>query len=371
MNKRMLLGIALCTALSANAQKRLQLDVNIKGLPEGDKVTLWAPLPNRVDSAYVKDGHFSFDLDMSEGGTTYIMQVGTNGKLEQGTFMYLEAGKMNITGNGPFFKDATYTGSPFVADWVDIQKSILSLNASIEVKRADLYKKLETAVSLGDEEAIKNLQLDINQLEIPLTKACYEWVLAHPHAGAGSFLINAMLANKLSNDEFKDMLAKTGPELKNTFTIKRMTIQKFGGENALGLMNSPAPVFTLNDTNGKAVSLDDYKGKYVLVDFWASWCKPCREAVPALTATYNKFKDKGFTILSVSLDDKKEKWMQAVAEEKMPWVQVSDLIGGESPVAKRYGVMAIPAAFLVDPSGKIIALGGGEPLNQKLAELLK
>ncbi|RAJ83189.1 peroxiredoxin [Chitinophaga dinghuensis] len=371
LNKGLFLGLALCTAMGASAQKRLQLDVTIKGLPEGDSVFLWAPLPQHIDTAVVKNGHFRFDRDMSEGGTTYILQVGTSGKQEHGTFMYLEAGKVNITGNGPYFKDATYTGSPFVADWVDIQKNIISMNAPIEAKRETLYKKLETAVNLGDQDAVNALQTEVNKLEQPMLMASWDWIMKHPNSGAASFLINANFGQKLSKGEFQDLMVKMGPEVKNTFTIKKMSTNVFGGDKILGMLDKAAPAFVLNDMNGKTISLADYKGKYVLVDFWASWCKPCREAVPALTATYNKFKDKGFTIVSVSMDDKKDKWLQAIAEEKMPWAQVSDLKGGESQVAKDYGVMAIPAAFLVDPNGKVIALGTGEQLEKKLAEVLK
>ncbi|MBV8255539.1 MAG: AhpC/TSA family protein [Chitinophaga sp.] len=372
LNKGLFLGLALCTALGANAQKRLQLDVNIKGLPEGDRVYLWAPLPQVTDSAFVKNGHFSFDVDMSRGGTTYILQVGSSGDPNQGVVLYLEAGKMNITGKGPYFKDAVYTGSPFVADWTDIDKNVMPQLTAAGTKKEALEAKLGTAVSLGDQEAATAIQKEISQMMTPALNTCVEWVNKHPNAGAGSFLINAYLSQYMSRDEMKDLLTKLGPDARNTFTIKRMTTQSFGGENMLGLMNKMAPGIKLSDNNGKTVSLEDFKGKYVLVDFWASWCKPCRESLPALVNVYNKYKDKGFTILSVSLDDKKEKWAQAIAEEKLTWPQVSDLKGGASPIATEYGVMAIPATFLVDPNGKIIALGAtGERLDQKLAELIK
>ncbi len=371
MHKRILLGIAMCAAFSANAQKRLQLDVDIKGLPEGDTAFLWAPLPQVTDTAIVKNGHLSFNVDMSRGGTTYILAVNPEGKEERGVVLYLEAGKMKITGNGPYFKDAVYTGSPFVADWVDISKNIIPQMQALSTRREALDTKLANAVQLGDEEAKADIVKQINELSAPVMNASYEWVKKHPNSGAGSFLINAYLAQSLDKYGLKDLIAVSGPELKNTFTIKRMMTQNFGSENALAMLDKLAPGITLPDTQGKTVSLADYKGKYVLVDFWASWCKPCREAVPGLINTYNKFKDKGFTVLSVSLDDKKDKWLQAIAEEKMPWAQVSDLKGGGSPVAQDYGVAAIPAAFLIDPSGKVISFGVGEQLEKKLSEVLK
>lgn len=150
---------------------------------------------------------------------------------------------------------------------------------------------------------------------------------------------------------------------------KYADIIKTGQRTNIGVI---AQDFSQNDTTGKPVKLSDFRGKYVLVDFWASWCKPCRAENPNLLKAYNKYKDKHFTILGVSLDDEQTRraWTGAVQKDGMPWTQVSDLKGFESAAAKLYGVTAIPSNFLIDPSGKIVARNlRGADLEKKLEEL--
>ena len=121
---------------------------------------------------------------------------------------------------------------------------------------------------------------------------------------------------------------------------------------------------------GENVKLSDFRGKYVLLDFWASWCGPCRRENPNVVEAYNKYKDKNFTILAVSLDSSKEAWAKAVAKDALTWEQVCDLKGWKSPIAALYGVRGIPSNFLIDPSGNIIAIKlRGEDLHKKLSEL--
>ncbi|MFT3979388.1 MAG: TlpA disulfide reductase family protein [Ferruginibacter sp.] len=137
-------------------------------------------------------------------------------------------------------------------------------------------------------------------------------------------------------------------------------------------VGSMAPDFTMNDTEGKPFTLSSLKGKYVLVDFWASWCGPCRGENPNVVAAYNKFKDKNFTILGVSLDDNKAAWLKAIKDDGLAWKQVSDLKKWSNATIELYGYNSIPYNVLIDPSGKIIATSLREQaLQNKLAEVLK
>lgn len=169
--------------------------------------------------------------------------------------------------------------------------------------------------------------------------------------------------DKLFNGLNKDVRkSKEGVALKKT--IDGFMAVRIGAE---------APLFQQADTSGKMISLKDLRGKYVLIDFWASWCGPCREENPNVVKAYEQFRDKNFTVLGVSLDkaEKRDAWIKAIKDDRLTWYHVSDLKFWSNAVAQLYSVRSVPQNFLIDPKGKIVGANlRGEALQQKLQELI-
>ncbi len=184
-----------------------------------------------------------------------------------------------------------------------------------------------------------------------------------------------MSRNLVAPEQIKPAISSLAKRFPSSSKIKKLA-GDFNKETApqkeVDLVGMEAPSFELPGVDGKLISLASLKGKYVLVDFWASWCKPCRMENPNVVAAYQQFKGKNFTVLGVSLDKDKDDWLKAIKDDMLDWPHVSDLKQWESAVVPLYQIEGIPFNVLVDPNGKIIAKGlRGEALQAKLASVLK
>ena len=193
---------------------------------------------------------------------------------------------------------------------------------------------------------------------------------AHPSSPVAAYFVVKDFAYKLDLEGMKAARAKFDTSLDGTSYI--LQIESMIDRMEKVQVGSVAPDFTLPDVDGNPVSLSSYRGKYVLVDFWAAWCPDCRKENPNIVAAWEKYHGKNFDVLGVSLDRNRDQWLAAIEKDGLKWTQISDLKYWSSDAAVLYCIRWIPMSFLIDPEGKIVAIGlEGEELHKKLEELLK
>lgn len=375
MKKQIILAAACCLPLSLLAQKGFTVNGKVGTLDAPAKAYLSYSNDGKkvLDSTTLRKGVFTFkgvlgSPAMAEITIKHDTITRPRYSAEDDLGFYLENSNISITAKdsvryavvkGSVTNDDDRTLKAMRDPYMRISRKIVAeYNAKTPEERKD------SAWVIPTRAAMQKTQRDYDSVS-------RAFMASHPNSYISLGVFKEIeLAYNFNPDTATARFARMPASLRNSYYGKQLSaIIETGKKTDVGRM---AIDFTQKDSTGKAVKLSDFRGQYVLLDFWASWCKPCRAENPNMLAAYNKFKSKNFTILGVSLDeqDGRRAWLHAVKQDGMPWTQISDLEGFKSKAAVTYGVQAIPTNFLIDPSGKIIAKNlRGEDLDKKLGEL--
>ena len=351
------------TVNNATTTGNFTITANIKGLRDSTMVFLARPgqTGDVLATGYAKKGQFRLFGKISDGD---IYQLSFIGYLDVAD-LFLTPSNLIVVGDVKSLKNISVTGSSATLDYREYKAKFDPLKQKLDAVVAAANKTSEAGTKRDSLIKVfeRTKQKVLDQVDFFLKNK--------PASPVTSFIV--YVTSPITNNDMTVLEKRYNalkPAAKETFYGRE--IAKFLASSKVGAVGTNAIEFTQNDTANKPVSLSSFRGKYLLVDFWASWCGPCRNENPAVVAAYNAYKDKNFTILSVSLDQNKDKWKQAIYADNLSWSHVSDLKYWQNEVAQLYHIQSIPANMLLDPNGKIIARDlRGQALYEMLGKLLK
>lgn len=328
-----------------------------------------------TDSTVIKNGKFTFKGQADEPNyARMVLDTEGVGKLKAqytGDRLYFFIGnetyKFNITES---LKKATISGSSLHEDFLEYINFIGGDFMDI----IDQANSAFAAVPLDAPDKEQQYAAIKQKYDQILEKRNDQQLIFATQNPNSIFSIGALVevANRRGTKPVESAFYNLSKELQNTINGKELAARIYADKNII--VGSIAPNFSQPDTQGNMIQLSDFKGKFVLLDFWASWCAPCRAENPNLKKAYNIYKPKGLEIFAISLDDKnsKEAWIKAIQDDGLPWIHAADLKGWRNEAAVLYGVKGVPQNYLIDPTGKIVAINiRGEELHKVLAEHIK
>jgi peroxiredoxin len=362
------LSVLMTVACSQDPQKGYVIDGTAEGCVDGDTVYLCEMQGffgmNPLDSTVVKDGKFKFEGEAEGASVRFIVPI--HAGMPTATAMFiLENAAIKATLKPEGQEGTVIEGGPSQKLYEELEEGDNKLAAPME----EAWKMVNDSTASESDKAAAQKSLD--SLRVAQKEYHKKFMMDHVPSAFSDMLLGFML-QELDEAELDEILKVFG-EKQPDFPVYKaiMEQRKAEASTAVGAQYTD---FEQEGPDGKMVKVSDYvgKNKLVLVDFWASWCGPCRAEMPAVVKAYEAFHAKGFEIVGVSLDQNKEAWVKAIADLKTTWPQMSDLKGWENAAAQTYHVQSIPANVLINAEGTIVAKDlRGEDLYNKVEELLK